>query len=67
MEKRIRLKTDQNNCVITHPVEPKLYTKEELLRDYINYHYVEGNITNEQRVKMEFAAAAYLQKIELCI
>lgn len=39
-------------------------TTEELLRDYISYHYVEGNITNEQRVKMEFAAADYLQKIK---
>lgn len=25
----LELKTDQNNCVITHPVEPKLYTKDE--------------------------------------
>ena len=39
-------------------------TTEELLRDYISYHYVEGNITNEQRVKMEFAAANYLQELK---
>lgn len=39
-------------------------TTEELLRDYIRYHYVEGNITNEQRVKMEFAAANYLQELK---
>jgi len=26
------LKLDSNNCVITHPIEPKLYTKEEVLR-----------------------------------
>jgi hypothetical protein len=25
-----KLKTDQNNCVIVHPIEPKLYTKEEV-------------------------------------
>jgi len=39
-------------------------TNEELLRDYISYHYVEGNIDNEQRIKMEFAAADYLQKLK---
>jgi len=27
----LRLVLDQNNCVITHPVKPKLYTKEELI------------------------------------
>lgn len=26
-----KLKTDQNNCVIIHPIKPKLYTKEELI------------------------------------
>ena len=26
----LEIKIDQNNCVITHPVEPKLYTKEEV-------------------------------------
>lgn len=39
-------------------------TNEELLRDYISYHYVEGNIDNEQRIKMEFAAANYLQQLK---
>jgi hypothetical protein len=28
----LNLKTDQNNCVIIHPVEPKLYTRKEVER-----------------------------------
>lgn len=28
----LELKTDQNNCVIIHPIEPKFYTKEEVNR-----------------------------------
>lgn len=51
------------SCVFIN-LNINIMTKEELLRDYISYHYVEGNINNEQRVKMEFAAATYLQKIE---
>ncbi len=42
----------------------KNMTPEELLRDYISFHYVEGNITDEQRIKMEFAAANYLKELK---
>lgn len=36
----------------------------ELLEDYISYHYIEGNITNEIRVQMTFAVEKYLKDLE---
>ena len=38
-----KLKTDQNNCVIIHPVEPKLYTREEVIQIIYDSSYVLSN------------------------
>ena len=37
------LKTDQNNCVIIHPVKSKLYTEEEVIQIIYNSSYVLSN------------------------
>lgn len=44
----LRLVLDQNNCVIIHPIEPKLYTKEEVERLLYNC-YLEGVLNAESK------------------
>ena len=37
---------------------------EDLLRDFINHHYVEGNITHDQMVEMLLDVESYIKQIK---
>ena len=42
------LKTDSNNCIIIHPVEEKMYSKEEVIKMFWDCH---GGVLDQDQIK----------------